>query len=50
MGKDDLRRLYRRRDSMSRRLMHSVREAALEFARRQVDDEFLAAIERLTDV
>lgn len=31
-----------------RRLMRSVREAALEFARRQSDDEFLHAIERLT--
>ncbi len=32
-----------------RRLMRSVRDAALAFARRQGDDEFLAAIERLTD-
>jgi hypothetical protein len=31
-----------------RRLMRSVREAALDFARRQSDDEFLNAIERLT--
>ncbi len=31
-----------------RRLMRSVREAALEFARRQGDDEFLHAVERLT--
>jgi hypothetical protein len=31
-----------------RRLMATVRDAALEFARRQGDDEFLAAIERLT--
>ncbi len=32
-----------------RRLMASVRDAAAEFARQQGDDEFLAAIERLTD-
>jgi hypothetical protein len=32
-----------------RRLMASVRDAAVEFAREQDDDEFLAAIERLTD-
>lgn len=32
-----------------RRLMASVRDAAVEFARQQGDDEFLAAIERLTD-
>ncbi len=31
-----------------RRLMWQVREAALAFARRQGNDEFLAAIERLT--
>jgi hypothetical protein len=31
-----------------RRLMRSVREAALGFARRQGDDEFRTAIERLT--
>ena len=31
-----------------RRLMRSVREAALEFARQQGDDEFLNAVERLT--
>jgi hypothetical protein len=31
-----------------RRLMRSVRQAALEFARRQGDDEFLNAVERLT--
>ncbi len=30
-----------------RQLMRSMREAALEFARRQGDDKFLAAIERL---
>jgi hypothetical protein len=30
--------------------MASVRDEAVEFARRQRDDEFLAAIERLTDV
>jgi hypothetical protein len=30
-----------------RRLMRSVREAALEFARRQGDEEFLHAVERL---
>ena len=32
-----------------RRLLRSVREAALEFARRQGDEEFLHAVERLTD-
>jgi hypothetical protein len=32
-----------------RRLMASIRDAAVEFARRHGDDEFLAAIERLTD-
>ena len=32
-----------------RRLMRSVRDAALAFARRQGDSEFIAAIERLTD-
>jgi hypothetical protein len=32
-----------------RRLMANVRDAALEFARRHGDDDFLAAIERLTD-
>jgi hypothetical protein len=32
-----------------RRLLRSVRDAALAFARRHGDDEFLAAIERLTD-
>lgn len=32
-----------------RRLMASVRDAAAEFAREQGDDEFLAAIERLTE-
>jgi hypothetical protein len=32
-----------------RRLMGDVRDAALRFARRNGDDEFLAAIERLTD-
>lgn len=32
-----------------RRLMTSVRDAALAFARRHGDDEFLAAVERLTD-
>ena len=31
-----------------RRLMRSVREAALEFARQQGDDNFLNAVERLT--
>jgi hypothetical protein len=31
-----------------RRLMRQVRVAALAFARRQGDDEFLAAIERMT--
>jgi len=31
-----------------RRLMRRVRDATLEFARRQGDDEFLNAIERLT--
>jgi hypothetical protein len=29
--------------------MRRVREAALEFARRQGDDDFLTAVERLTD-
>jgi hypothetical protein len=32
-----------------RRLMRRVRDAALEFARQQGDDEFLNAVERLTD-
>ncbi len=32
-----------------RRLMRRVRDAALAFARRQGDDDFLAAIERMTD-
>jgi hypothetical protein len=32
-----------------RRLMRSVRDAALEFARRQGDEDFLAAIARITD-
>ena len=32
-----------------RRLMGDVRDAALRFARRNGDDEFLAAIETLTD-
>ncbi len=32
-----------------RRLMASVRDAAAEFAREQGDDDFLAAVERLTD-
>ncbi len=32
-----------------RRLLRSVRDAALAFARRHGDDDFLAAIERLTD-
>jgi hypothetical protein len=32
-----------------RRLMANVRDAALAFARRHGDDEFLAAVERLTD-
>lgn len=32
-----------------RRLMASVRDAAAEFAREQGDDEFLAAIERITE-
>jgi hypothetical protein len=32
-----------------RRLMANVRDAAVEFARRQGDDEFLASIERMTD-
>ena len=31
-----------------RRLMTNVRDAALQFAQRHGDDEFLAAIERLT--
>jgi hypothetical protein len=31
-----------------RRLMRSVRDAALAFGRRHGDDEFLTAIERLT--
>ena len=32
-----------------RRLMANVRDAALEFARQQGDDVFLAVIERMTD-
>jgi hypothetical protein len=32
-----------------RRLMRRVRDAALEFARRQGDDDFLHAVERLAD-
>lgn len=64
VGEDAVRLLDRRLDGMSlrqlaghqgfgsgwalRRLMRQVREAALAFARRQGDDEFLAAIERLT--
>lgn len=65
VGEDAVRLLDRRLDGMSlrqlvghqgfgsgwalRRLMRHVREAALAFARRQGDDEFLAAIVRLAD-
>jgi hypothetical protein len=64
VGEDAVRLLDRRLDGISlrqlagnqgfgsgwalRRLMQRVREAALAFARRHGDDEFLAAIERLT--
>ena len=64
VGEEAVRLLDRRLDGVSlrqladhqgfgsgwalRRLMRQVREVALAFARRQGDDEFLAAIERLT--